>query len=234
MHNKIDIVIMAGGEGKRLMPLTKQTPKPLLKVGNKPIIEYNTDRLASHGIKNITISINYLGEQIIAHFKANNKHQIDFSYIKESEPLGTIGALKLIENFKNDYILVMNADLLTNVDFEAIFKHFILKKADALIATIPYKVDIPHDVVETKSGYVTDLKEKPSYTYYSNAGIYIFKKECFDFVPENTFFNATDLIEALLAKGKQIINYTISTYWLDIGKPEDFKKAQEDIKHLKL
>ena len=103
-----------------------------------------------------------------------------------------------------------------------------------MVATIPYKVNIPYGVVETKAGYVTNIKEKPSYTYYSNAGIYIFKKECLDFVPEDTFYNATDLIETLLAKKKKIINYPILTYWLDIGKHEDFEKAQEDIKHIKL
>jgi dTDP-glucose pyrophosphorylase len=230
----LDAVIMAGGKGARLLPLTEQTPKPLLKVGNKPIIEYNTDRLASYGIRNINITVNYLGEQIVDYFKANNKHQIDFNYVEEDKPLGTIGALKLIENFNNDYILLMNSDLLTNADFEDIFNNFLLKEGDALVATIPYKVNIPYGVVETKAGYVTNIKEKPSYTYYSNAGIYIFKKECLNFVPDNTFFNATDLIETLLAKDKKIINYPILTYWLDIGKHEDFEKAQEDIKHIKL
>lgn len=234
MHNKIDVVIMAGGKGTRLIPLTENTPKPLLKVGNKPIIEYNTDLLASYGIKQITITVNYLSEQIIAYFKDNNKHQIDFNYVKEDQPLGTIAALKLIKNFKTDYILVMNADLLTNANFNEMFNNFLSKKGDALMATIPYKVNIPHGVVETKAGFVTDLKEKPSYTYYSNAGIYIFKKEYLDLIPKNTFFNATDLIEVLLAKGKKIINYPILNYWLDIGKHEDFEKAQEDIKNINL
>ena len=103
-----------------------------------------------------------------------------------------------------------------------------------ILATVPYKVDIPYGVVETKDHYFTNLKEKPTYTYYSNAGIYIFKKECLDYVPENTFFNATDLIEILLEKNRKVINYPIVTYWLDIGKYDDFIKAQEDIKHLKL
>ena len=234
MHNKIDVVIMAGGKGTRLIPLTENTPKPLLKVGNKPIIEYNTDLLASYGIKQITITVNYLSEQIIAYFKDNNKYLIDFNYVKEDQPLGTIAALKLIKNFKTDYILVMNADLLTNANFNEMFNNFLSKKGDALMATIPYKVNIPHGVVETKAGFVTDLKEKPSYTYYSNAGIYIFKKEYLDLIPKNTFFNATDLIEVLLAKGKKIINYPILNYWLDIGKHEDFEKAQEDIKNINL
>ncbi|WP_339625068.1 nucleotidyltransferase family protein [uncultured Winogradskyella sp.] len=230
----LDAVIMAGGKGSRLMPLTEHTPKPLLKVGDKAIIKHNTDRLASYGIRNINITLNYLGEQIVSFYEKNNEHQIKFNYVTEDKPLGTIGALKLIKEFENDYILLMNSDLLTNADFEDIFNNFLLKEGDALIATIPYKVNIPYGVVETKEGYVTDLKEKPSYTYYSNAGIYIFKKECLDFVPDNAFFNATDLIDVLIKKGKKIINYPILSYWLDIGKHEDFEKAQEDIKHIRL
>ena len=234
MHSKIDVVIMAGGKGNRLMPLTKNTPKPLLKIGKKPIIEYNIDLLASQQIKQINISVNYLKEQIIEHFKENNKHQIDFNFIIESKPLGTIGSLKLMKHLNKDYVLVMNADLLTNINFEALFNDFLIKKGDALIVTIPYYVEIPHDVIETKEGLVTQLKAKHSYSYNLNAGIYLLKKECINFIPENTFFDATDLIEVLLKKGKKITNYPISEYWLDIGKPEDFKKAQEDIKNIKL
>lgn len=128
----------------------------------------------------------------------------------------------------------MNADLLTNVNIEAILSTYLSKKGDALMASIPYKVDIPHGVVETKDGFVTDLKEKPSYTYYSNAGIYIFKKEHLDYIPENRYYNATDLIETLLTEKKKIVNYPILTYWLDIGNHDDFEKAQEDIKLFKL
>ncbi|WP_179336593.1 sugar phosphate nucleotidyltransferase [Winogradskyella ludwigii] len=233
MHNKIDVVIMAGGKGKRLNPLTNLTPKPLLKIGDKPIIAYCTELIASHGVKHINVTINYLGEQIVDYFKTNNKHQIDFNFIKEAQPLGTIGALKLIKNFKTDYILVMNADLLTNVNLKALFNHFLSKKADALIATIPYQVNVPHDLVETEEGYVTSLKAKHSYSYHLNSGIYIFKKSCLDFIPENTFFDATDLIKVLLSNGIKIINYPIHDYWIDIGKPKDFKKAQEDVKHTK-
>lgn len=233
MLNKIDVVIMAGGKGERLMPLTAHTPKPLLKIGNKPIIEHITDHLASYGISNINITVNYLSEQISSYFEKNNKHQIKFNYIKESKSLGTIGALKLIDNFKKDYILVMNADLLTNVNFEIIFSDFISKKSDAIIATVPYKIVLPHDVVDVKKNQVTNLEKNHSYTYNLNAGIYIFKKECLNFIPENAFFDATDLIEVLLENGKKITNYSILDYWLDIGKPEDFQKAQKDIKHLR-
>ena len=232
MHNKIDVVIMAGGKGERLMPLTKNTPKPLLKIGNKPVIAHITDHLASYGISDINITINYLGDQIIAYFENHNKHQVTFNYIKESKSLGTIGALKLIDRLNKDYILVMNADLLTNVNFESIFKNFMSTDSDALIATIPYNTVIPHDVVEIKNGFVTALKEKHTSLYNLNAGIYMFKKECLKHIPENTYFDATDLIKILLTKSKKITSYPILDYWLDIGRPADFEKAQDDIKHI--
>ncbi|MUU78130.1 sugar phosphate nucleotidyltransferase [Winogradskyella endarachnes] len=234
MYQKLDVVIMAGGKGNRLMPLTQNTPKPLLKIGHKPIIEYNIDLLASQQIKEINISVNYLKEQIIDYFKTNNPHQINFNFITESKSLGTIGALKLMKNLYNDYILVMNSDLLTTINFEALFNQFLSNKSDALIATVPYNIKVPHDIIETKKGLVTNLKPKHNYTYNLNAGIYLFKRQCIDFIPDDTFFDATDLIKILLTNGKQISNYSISEYWLDIGSPEDFKKAQNDIKNLKL
>lgn len=234
MHKKLDVIIMAGGKGNRLMPLTQNTPKPLLKVGHKPIIEYNIGLLAAQQIKEINISVNYLGEQIINYFKLNNQHQIEFNFISESKSLGTIGALKLMKHLHKDYILVMNADLLTTINFETLFNQFLSNNSDALVATVPYKVKIPYDVVETNKGLVTQLKPKHSYSYNLNAGIYLFKRACIEFIPEDTFFDATDLIKVLLANGKQISNYSISEYWLDIGNPEDYKKAQNDIKNLKL
>ena len=229
----IDAVIMAGGKGTRLRPLTLNTPKPLLKVGDKPIIEYNIDRLSYFGINNLNITINYLGDQLVDYFGDGKNKDISIKYVKEDKPLGTIGALKLVEDFHNDCILLMNSDLLTNVDFEDLYNEFLTKEGDMIVATIPYKVTVPYGVVETKDNYVTNLKEKPTYIYYSNAGIYIFKKECLNYVPMNSFFNATDLIDKLLASNRKVINYPILGYWLDIGKHEDFEKAQEDIKHIK-
>jgi len=229
----IDAVIMAGGKGTRLRPLTLKTPKPLLKVGNKPIIEYNIDRLSVFGINHLNISINYLGEQLVNYFGEGKEKEISIKYIEEEKPLGTIGSLKLIDTFHNDYILVMNSDLLTNIDFEDMYNEFMNKEGDMIVATVPYKINIPYGVVETNNNYVVDLKEKPTYTYYSNAGIYIFKKECLNHVPNDKFFNATDLIDSLLKSNQKVINYPILGYWLDIGKHEDFEKAQNDIKHIK-
>ncbi|HLO44688.1 MAG TPA: nucleotidyltransferase family protein [Leadbetterella sp.] len=231
----IDVFIMAGGKGARLMPLTKDCPKPMLKVGNKPIIEHNIDRLTAFGVNNYTISVNYLGHVIRDYFETGEKKEISISYVEEKEPLGTLGSISLVPDFSSEYILVMNSDLLTDIDYSDFFEDFISTGADISIASIPYYVDIPYAVLETdKDNKVKSLKEKPKYTYYSNAGIYLIKKSVLVQVPFNQFYNATDLIEDVIKNEGKVTSYPILSYWLDIGKMPDYLKAQEDIKHLRI
>lgn len=229
----IDAVIMAGGRGQRLQPLTDVTPKPLLKVGDKPIMEHNLNRLAMYGIDDFWVSVKYLGEQIEAYFGAGKQKNINIEYVWENDPMGTIGAVTKINNFKHDYVLVTNSDLLTNIDYEQFFLEFIKQGADLAVLTIPYQVAIPYAVLETEKGEVKSFKEKPTYTYYSNGGIYLMKREMLGYIPQNTFFNATDLMEELITKNKKIISFPFSGYWLDVGKHEDFEKAQNDINNIK-
>ncbi len=230
----IDVVLMAGGEGKRLKPLTDNLPKPMLVVGEKPIIEHNIDRLISFGVDSIFISIKYLGEKIKNYFNNGASKGISIQYTEEDKPVGTIGAVKLISNFIYDDVLIMNSDLLTNIDYEEFYRFFKNNNASMAVACIPYQVSLPYGIIEHQGVNVTAIKEKPTYTYYSNAGIYLVKKEVLDNIPSNELFNATDLIDVLIKKSKTVINYPILSYWLDIGKPDDFEKAQEDIKYLKL
>jgi dTDP-glucose pyrophosphorylase len=229
----IDAVIMAGGKGQRLQPLTNLTPKPLLKVGDKPIMEHNLNRLAMFGIDDFWVSVKYLGEQIKDHFGDGKQKNINIQYVWENEPLGTIGAVAQISNFKHDYVLVTNSDLLTNIDYEHFFLEFIKQGADLAVLTIPYQVAIPYAVLETEKGEVKSFKEKPTYTYYSNGGIYLMKKEMTHLIPQNKFYNATDLIEDLIQQNKKVISFPFSGYWLDVGKHEDFEKAQIDINNVK-
>ncbi|MCS3555837.1 MULTISPECIES: nucleotidyltransferase family protein [unclassified Sphingobacterium] len=230
-----DAVLMAGGEGKRLRPLTETTPKPLLKVGEKPIIEYNIDRLQKVGIKNVNLSINYLGDQLVDYFGDGANRNLNIRYVRENKPLGTIGSILLVENFEHEDILVMNSDLLTNIDYADFFKTYKDSEADMAVAATSYQVDIPYGVLEVnESNIVKSLKEKPRYTYFSNAGIYIIKKDLLKMIPEDQFFDITDLINRIIEMNLKLITYPINGYWLDIGKHEDFKKAQEDIKHIKL
>lgn len=225
----LDAVIMAGGRGKRLSPLTDTVPKPLLRVGGKPIIEYNLDRLILYGIDDFWICLKYRGKQIEEWGGDGRDRNISIQYIYEEEPLGTIGSVALIDNFSHDYILVANSDILTNIDYEHFFIDFIKQKADFSVVTIPYAVDIPYAVLETNSSNVLNFREKPTYTYYSNGGIYLMKREVVNFIPLHKHFNATDLIEVLLKADRKVISYPLVGYWLDIGRHEDYRKAQKDI-----
>ena len=229
----VDALIMAGGRGERLKPLTDTTPKPLLKVGEKPIIEHNIDRLNTYGIDDIWISVRYLGNQLVDYFKDGSEKALRINYVWEEEALGTAGALALVDGFIHDHVLMMNSDLLTNIDFEDLFLFFEEHEADLAVACIPYQVNVPYAVMETKDKTVTGFKEKPTYTHYSNAGIYLMKKEVIHKVPKNETFNATDLMEKLIQEGKKVVAYPLVGYWLDIGKHEDYEKAQHDIKQLK-
>lgn len=229
----IDAVIMAGGRGQRLQPLTDTTPKPLLKVDNKAIMEHNLDRLALFGIVDFWVSVKYLGEQIESHFGQGDDKNVKIEYVWENEPLGTIGAVSKIKNFEHDYVLITNSDLLTNIDYEQFFLEFIKQEADLAVISIPYQVNVPYAVFETSEGKIKSFIEKPTYTYYSNGGIYLIKKKMLKYIPVNTFFNATDLIEELIKNNLKVVSFPFSGYWLDIGKHEDFEKAQIDIKNIK-
>jgi dTDP-glucose pyrophosphorylase len=230
----IDCVLMAGGKGERLRPLTDSIPKPMLMVGSKPIIQHNVDRLISFGMTDIWMSVNYLADKIISHFTSGSTNVATVKFIRETVPLGTIGAVRKISNFSHDFILVINSDILTDLNYEDFFFNFIESEADLSVVTIPYNVSVPYAVMETSNGKVTSFQEKPTYTYYSNGGIYLIKRKILDHIPEGQFFNATDLMEKLLSEGLKIQSYPCRGYWLDIGKPDDFVKAQEDIKHLNL
>jgi dTDP-glucose pyrophosphorylase/predicted transcriptional regulator len=228
-------LIMAGGRGERLRPLTDVQPKPMLVIGEKPIIEHNIDRLIACGITDIFISVKYLKEQIINYFGDGSAKGVNIHYVEEIEALGTLGALSLIENLDYEDILVMNSDILTNIDFEDFYNHYKSHDATMALASIPYQVNIPYAVLETVEHNVSAFKEKPSYTYYSNGGIYLMKLIVKNLLNKGCFFNATDLMDLLITEKKgSLVHFPVLGYWLDIGKYQDFIKAQEDIKHINL
>ena len=228
----IDAVLIAGGKGERLLPLTKNMPKPMLNIGAKPILEHNIDFLSKYGITNFHISVNYLKNIIKDYFKNGSNKNIEISYIEENEPLGTIGSVKLSNAYKNSDLLIMNSDLLTNINLADFYNSFKESNADMSIATTSYNVNIPYAVLEVENGQVKSFKEKPTYNYFSNAGIYLIKKSLINEIPEKEFYNATDLINKLLQSKRTVTTYPILGYWLDVGKHEDYSKAQEDIKHI--
>lgn len=230
-HLPLDAVLMAGGKGERLRPLTLTIPKPLLKVGDKCIIDHNIDALIHYGINNISVTVNYLGELLENHY-AEKRHQVQVKCIREPKFYGTIGSIRFIDSFVNDTVLVMNSDLFTNINFEDFYLHFLQNDADMSVAAVSYSVNVPYGILELTGRNITGMKEKPSYNYYVNAGIYLIKKQLLDLIPKNKFFNATDFIEMLIQNNRKVIRYPLIGYWIDIGKPEDYQKAQELVKHL--
>jgi len=229
----VEAVIMAGGEGVRLRPLTLNIPKPLINVGGKTILAHNLDRLELFGIDNISITVRYLAQQIIDFCSGSDYGDVNLRCIEEDEPLGTIGSLSLISEFAHDTILLMNSDVLTNIELEDFYMEFINTGAEIAVATIPYNVEVPYAVLETKDSEITSCREKPTYTYHSNAGIYLMKRSLIELLPKHEFFNATDLVDLVIKMKRKVVSYPLLGYWLDIGKHADLKKANEDIKHVR-
>ena len=231
-HLPFDAVLMAGGKGERLRPLTETTPKPLVKVGEKCIIDYNIDNLIAYGVKHLNVTVNYLGEQLEEHF-SEPRNGVQVRTFREPKFLGTIGSVKFVDTFYNDYILVMNSDLFTDIDFEDFFLHFREHDAEMSVAAVPYNVSIPFGILDLDGRNIKGLIEKPKYNYYANAGIYLFKKSALAGIPEDTFFNATDLIEKLIDQGKSVIRYPLKGTWIDIGQHADLAKARDLVKHMR-
>lgn len=229
----MDAVLMAGGKGERLRPLTEKTPKPLIKIGDKCIIDYNIDCLLTYGLQHISVTVNYLREQIEEHFSMP-RDGVKINTVREPKYLGTIGSIRFVEKFYNDTILLMNSDLFTNIDYEDFYLHFKQNDADMSVAAIPYVVKVPYGVFNLEGREIKGVTEKPTISYYANAGIYLIKKERLDLIPENEFFNATDFMELLIAKGYKVIRYPISGYWIDIGQHDELERAREIAKHISL
>lgn len=228
----IDAVLMAGGKGERLRPLTEKTPKPLLKVGDKCIIDHNIDRLIDYGVKHISVTVNYLKEQLEEHF-VESRGEVKVQTVREPKFLGTIGSIRFVPEFFNDTVLVMNSDLFTNINYEDFYLHFKEHDADMSVAAVPYDVDIPLGILNLEGRNITGLSEKPHFDYYANAGIYLIKKTALELIPEDTMFHSTDLVEALIAAGRKVIRFPIGGTWIDIGTPQEYRRANDMVKHLK-
>lgn len=223
-------ILMAGGRGERLRPLTLSTPKPLLKIGDKAIIDYNVEALARVGITDISVTVNYLAEQIEAHF-ADHGDGMNIRCVREPRYLGTIGSARLCDLDDNGTSLIMNSDILTTISYEEMYLKHVATDADMTVATVPYIVSVPFGVLETEGDAIRSVKEKPTFTYYSNAGIYIVKNKLLKSIPDDEPFDATDLIEQAINEGRQVVYYPIDGTWIDIGSPDDFRKAQQLMRH---
>lgn len=223
-------ILMAGGKGERLRPLTLTTPKPLLEIDGRPIIDYNVERMARAGITDIWVTVRYLADQI-KDFFAVPHHGITVRCVEETTPLGTIGSASLIPLPTEGDTLVMNSDLLTTVNLEEMYLRHIDQQADITIAAIPYTVSVPYAILSTDGAWVTALEEKPTYSHMANAGIYIFSNRLLANLKSNERTDATDLIENAMGQGMKVSYYPINGTWIDIGSPADFRHACELMHH---
>ena len=221
-----DAVLMAGGRGERLRPLTLDTPKPLLQVGGKPIIDYNVESLQRYGVKDIYVTVNYLKEQLVDHF-ADSKWRRSVHCIEEPCRLGTMGSVALIDTLSQDYVIVMNSDLLTDIDFEKLWRHHVDTGAVLTMATVPYTVSVPFAILRTDGDRVTGLEEKPTFNHFANAGVYIIDRKVLSDIRRGEYLDAPDFVESLIEKGLKVSHFAIEGTWIDIGSPDDFRYANE-------
>lgn len=223
--NETVVVLMAGGPGTRLHPLTLDTPKPLLEVGNKPLLETTIEQLVAHGFGRMFISVNYLADKVKEQIGTGERWDIDIAYLEEDERRGTAGALALLPEKPALPFLVMNADLLTNLDYRHLLAYHSEHKCPLTICVREHATQVPYGVVDVADHRVVRLEEKPEHRHFINAGIYVLNPELLDRVPDGDAFDMTTLIEQLIAEDQEVAVFPIREFWLDIGHHDDFAAA---------
>lgn len=221
-------VVMAGGFGTRLRPLTEDLPKPMLPVGDRPLLELIIEQLRGSGIRQVNVTTHYKGEAITQHFGDGREFGVEIRYVEEHEPLGTAGALSLLEA-SDAPLLVINGDILTRVDFGAMLDFHREHHADMTIAVRQYEFRVPYGVIETEGVAVKGITEKPVLKRFINAGIYLLNPDVCRYVPDAQSYDMPELISRLLAEGRRVIGFPVLEYWLDIGHVDDYRQAQADL-----
>lgn len=219
------VFLMAGGLGSRLKPLTANCPKPLLKVGGKPILESIIESFIEQGFKKFYISINYKGEMIEEYFGNGSDWGIQIDYIREDKRLGTAGSLRLLPETNTQPIIVMNGDILTKVDFRNLLDFHLNHEADATLCIREYQLEVPYGVVSIERNRFKGIEEKPKERFPINAGLYVLNPELIDYIPDNTYFDMPELFTILARENREVVVYPIREYWMDIGHMDDYERA---------
>jgi len=222
------IILMAGGLGTRLGELTKNTPKPMLHVGNKPILETIIENFCKYGYTNFIVSVNYLSHVIEDYFGDGSKFGINITYIHETKRMGTAGALSLMRDILKEPFFVMNGDLLTNVNFEHLHDFHLTQKAIGTMGVREYDVQIPFGVVNIQNGKIVSIAEKPVHKFFVSAGVYMLSHEALKLVPNDDFFDMPSLFEAIISNGDTAASFPLHEYWLDIGRINDYEQANQE------
>jgi dTDP-glucose pyrophosphorylase/predicted transcriptional regulator len=218
------VVIMAGGMGMRLRPLTKNIPKPMLKVGTKPILQIIVEQFKNNGFKNFAICVNYKSKIITNYFGDGKKFGVQIEYVHEKSRMGTAGGLSLLKKKLKESFFVINGDVLTNLDFEKMLNYHQEHNAKATMCIKQYNISLPYGEVLMKNENILSVNEKPKYKFFVNAGVYILDPKCLRLIPKK-FYNMPSLFKKIIAKKEKTISFPLGEYWLDIGKFSDYKKA---------
>jgi NDP-sugar pyrophosphorylase family protein len=225
----LSAVIMAGGLGTRLLPLTEYVPKPMLPLGDRPLMELTIERLRDAGIRTVNVTTHHLSEKISDHFGDGKAFGVEINYVEEDQPLGTAGGLRLVNGHGNPF-LVINGDILTSVNFRSLVDYHRELGADATVGVRKYDLQIPYGVVDSEGPRVLGIREKPHMSFLANAGIYLLEPSVYHHIPDGKRFDMTDLVQRLIEKGRHVVTFPITEYWLDIGQHLDYAKAQEDLR----
>ncbi len=226
------VVVMAGGAGKRLRPLTENTPKPMLKLAGKPILEHVLEQMVAAGFTHFSFAVNYLGEQIERYFGDGSRWGAEIEFLRESKPLGTAGALSLLKRPGTDPLLVLNGDILTKVDFAALLDFHRAEKGLATICVKNHEVQVPYGVVEHSRRRLTKFVEKPTHRFLVNAGIYIVEPSALKHLPKRRTCDMPDLLNRIRASRGKVACFPIQEYWLDIGGHQEFRRAEKEFGEL--
>lgn len=227
------VVVMAGGAGKRLRPLTANTPKPMLRLGDKPILEHVLEQMVAAGFTHFTFTVNYLAEQIERHFGDGSRWGAEIEYVHEPKPLGTAGALGLIKRPGTQPLIVLNGDILTNVDFPALIDFHRAEKGLATICVKHHEIQVPYGVVEHSRRRMTRFVEKPTQRFLVNAGIYVLDPRALAWLPKRRACDMPEFLERIRARKRGgVACFPIQEYWLDIGGPQEFRRAEKDFEGL--
>lgn len=228
------VVIMAGGQGKRLYPLTQNVPKPLLEIGDKPILEIIISNFKDYGFTDILLSVNYRSDLIEDYFGNGEKFGVNISYIKESEPMGTAGSLSLINSLPKDPMIVMNGDIITKINFNHLLEFHKKRKSKATMCVREYDFEVPFGVIKEIENNIVSIDEKPIQKMLINAGVYVLDSDVLQHIPKDTVFNMTNLFETLISKGISTSAFPVVDYWMDIGRKTDLEQVKGDFSKKKL
>jgi NDP-sugar pyrophosphorylase family protein len=224
------VFILEGGLGTRLRPLTEVVPKPMLKVGDKPILELIIEQFREYGFKNFIISVNFLGNVIEDYFGDGKNFDVNIEYIREDKRLGTAGSIRLAEDRLINPFIVINGDILTGIDFDSFLRYHVENEFNVTAGVRSYEFTVPYGVINARELVITSLEEKPTFSYYINSGVYALNPEMIRLIPPDQIYNMTDLINDGMIKDHRAGIYQITEYWADIGQLDDYKKANEDVK----